>query len=440
MSLWKIAWRSLQQRALSSWLTGFSMALGVSLVIAVVVIHGVVARHFGDAAQGYHMIVGAKGGKMQLVLNTVFHLSQPIENIPWSTYNQFREYEEEGETKQGKWAAYTQAVVPLCLGDSLRDGDRDYRVVGTTPDLFDKLSYGALPDGTPLNYQFAEGRNFKTENFREAVIGSVVANQTGLKVGDGFPITHGLADNPDAHVHEEDIFTIVGILEPTGTPNDRAAFINMEGFYLIADHYEGELPTDEQGNPLPLPPEDREVTALLVLLDPAYEMFGQSIRTQINEGNVAQAVYPQTEVANLFESIVGPAQLLLLALAVLVVIVAAIGVMVSIYNSMAGRTREIAIMRALGAGRGSVMAIVLLESILLSLLGGLGGVLLGHGLIALINPEITARTGVSISPLHFETAELILVPALVVLASLVGFVPALTAYRTDVAKNLSGGE
>lgn len=436
MSLWKIAWRSLQQRALSSWLTGISMALGVSLVIAVLVIHGVVARHFGDAAQGYHMIVGAKGGKLQLVLNTVFHLSQPIENIPWSMYNNFRDYEEDGETQRGKWAAYTSVVVPFCLGDSFGD----FRVVGTTPDLFDKLSYGALADGTPLNYRFAQGRNFKTENFREAVVGSVVASQTGLRIGDTFPITHGLGDSPDAHVHAEDTFTVVGILEPTGTPNDRAAFINIEGFYLIADHYEGELPTDAAGNPLPLPPEEREVTALLVLLDPQFEMFGQSIRTQINEGNQAQAVYPQQEVANLFAGIVGPAQLLLLVLAVLVVIVAAIGVMVSIYNSMAGRTREIAIMRALGAGRGAVMSIVLLESILLSLLGGIGGVLLGHGLIALINPEITARTGVSISPLHFETAELILVPALVVLASLVGFVPALTAYRTDVAKNLTANE
>ncbi|MFP6614184.1 MAG: ABC transporter permease, partial [Pirellulales bacterium] len=86
MSLWKIAWRSIQHRALSSWLTGFSMALGVALVVVVLVIHSVINRSFNDAAQGYHLIVGAKGGKLQLVLNTVFHLSEPIENISWSFY------------------------------------------------------------------------------------------------------------------------------------------------------------------------------------------------------------------------------------------------------------------------------------------------------------------------------------------------------------------
>ena len=46
MSLWKIAWRSIQQRALASTLTGISMALGVTLVVAVLVIHGVIGDSF----------------------------------------------------------------------------------------------------------------------------------------------------------------------------------------------------------------------------------------------------------------------------------------------------------------------------------------------------------------------------------------------------------
>ena len=40
MSLWKIAWRSIQQRGLASWLTTLSMALGVTMVVAVLLIHG----------------------------------------------------------------------------------------------------------------------------------------------------------------------------------------------------------------------------------------------------------------------------------------------------------------------------------------------------------------------------------------------------------------
>jgi putative ABC transport system permease protein len=112
---------------------------------------------------------------------------------------------------------------------------------------------------------------------------------------------------------------------------------------------------------------------------------------------------------------------------------------VSIYNSMSERAHDIAVMRALGASRGAVMAIILVESILLALLGGLIGILLGHGLMGAVSPFVVERTGVVLNWYHFDWQELILIPGLVLLASLVGFLPALAAYRTDVAKSLAGG-
>jgi putative ABC transport system permease protein len=117
--------------------------------------------------------------------------------------------------------------------------------------------------------------------------------------------------------------------------------------------------------------------------------------------------------------------------------VAGIGVMVSIYNSMSDRRREIAVMRALGAGRSTVMTIVLLESVLLSVGGGVGGILLGHGLIGILNPFIVAQTGVLIAFWKISLYEWIIIPVLIVLAALVGYLPAISAYRTDVGKALS---
>ena len=221
MSLWKIAWRSIQQRAVSSSLTALSMALGVALVVTVLVIMGVVSNSFTQNAEGFDLIVGAKGGKMQLVLNTVFHLSQPIENVPWSYYQQFRE---------GKYAPMVQTAIPVCMGDNYEG----FRVVGTTPEMFDDFEYrqGKF-------YKFADGRNFEQDAFFEGVIGSLVARRTGLKVGDHFEPTHGISGE-DGHKH--DSFEVVGILEPTGTPNDRAVFVNMEGFFLLEGHAK---PTDE---------------------------------------------------------------------------------------------------------------------------------------------------------------------------------------------------
>jgi len=150
----------------------------------------------------------------------------------------------------------------------------------------------------------------------------------------------------------------------------------------------------------------------------------------------AMAVMPVREVTMLFEGLVGNLEMLLLGLAILVVVVAGIGIMVSIYNTMNDRRRDIAVMRALGAGRQTVMVVILIESLLLSLGGGLAGLLLGHGLIVLLNPLIVEQTGVSIGLMQFQLVELALVPGLMVLATLAGIVPALAAYRTDVSKAL----
>jgi putative ABC transport system permease protein len=506
MSLWKIAWRSIQQRALASSLTGISMALGVMLVVAVLVVHGVIDKSFlNNSGLGYNLVVGAKGGRLELVLNSVYYLARPVENIPYSYYLEFTE---------GKFKPYVDKAIPLCMGDMYQD----FRVIGTTPAFFNDLDYGGK------KYEFAQGRNFEPDEYYGAVIGATVAREAGLGVGSTFQPAHGVG--PDAHQH--DPFTVLGVLKPTGTPNDRGVFINMEGFFLIpehaksvdddepapkahdatkhgdeaqhahdekhdehsnkadepgakadeehasehstatadehehdeADHKHGDHADDdlEQGHHEhgdhdhqghdhaghshePLPVERREVTSILVLTasigGAPPELLAPELIKKINKDSVAQAVLPIREMANLFSIFVDPLRIILLSLTVMIVIVSGIGILVSIYNSMSERQHEIAVVRALGAGRRTVMLLVLLESILLSLGGGLLGWLVGHGLIAALSPWIASQTGVSIGFLQFVGYESVIIPGLIVLASLVGYLPAMAAYRTDVAKALS---
>lgn len=400
------------------------------------------------------MIVGAKGGRLQLVLNTVFHLGQPIENIPYTYYKEFTE---------GRFVPVVDAAIPVCMGHAYEGCP----AVATIPEFFEKLSD---LDGRP--YRFAEGgRNFKSENFFEAVIGSTAAEKTGLKVGDTFhPIATIDEEEPGEDHNGHDAFTVVGILKHTDTPNDLVLFMNMEGFHRCPAHMKapsfskrllggGAVPQAEnmpqaesQGHDHahhehePLSDEQKEVTAILVrTYDPLDPEMRSNVRDMvlelpevINEEPVAQAVMPAQVISDLFDGIVGNVQLLLLILAVLVVVVAGIGILVSIYNSMNDRRREIAIMRALGAGRLTVMSVILMESILLSLGGGVLGLLLGHGLIGLLAPRIAAQTGVMVGALQFQlVAELMLIPGLIVLATLVGLLPAVAAYRTDVARSLT---
>ena len=142
----------------------------------------------------------------------------------------------------------------------------------------------------------------------------------------------------------------------------------------------------------------------------------------------------------------------------MICIVSALSILVGIYNSMNQRKHEIAVMRALGANRTRVMSIILCESVLLALMGGLLGWFLGHGLNGLLGPNVENSTGVPLGFFDFAPAvdisvltlgfipdslinsavspELLVIPGLMLLAVLVGIYPAISAYRTDVSKSL----
>lgn len=295
-----------------------------------------------------------------------------------------------------------------------------------------------------------------------------------LEVGDEISPSHGA---PDGHVHQRR-FTIVGILKSTGTPNDRAAFINMEGFYLMEDHAkpleaeeigegkensasgaadEGKPESNSGAKPLPL--EQREVTSLLVRTkDPR---LAPALRTAVNEGPFAQVVFPVQVIYNLFDFVVRPIQQLLLFLTVMICLVSGLSILVSLYNSMSDRRHEIAVMRALGARRHHVLAIILMEAVLLAVGGGVLGFLGAQGLIFAIGPYVENQTGVTMGVFQMEPrlvdllavfssevdtgsdnvfmrlpAVLVLVPLVLTIAVMVGVWPSISAYRTDVAKSL----
>ena len=309
----------------------------------------------------------------------------------------------------------------------------------------------------PRSFAFASGRNFRDDEFFGGVLGYDVAAKLGLEAGDPFAPTHG-AD--DGLVH--DPFTVTGILARTDTPVDRGVYVNMEGFYLQEGHakpVEGETAasspslsdTAPSTNPAPLPDSQREVTAILVetaaLPGLPAELTAMGLRTAINEGRDGQAAEPIREISMLLGLFVRPLELLLLLVTTLVVIVSAIGILVSMVGSSLERSRDVAVMRALGARRSHVLATVLIEAVLLAVGGGLVGWALGHVLVAAIGPLITTNAGVSASLLSSApAAEMLLVPFLIGLAILAALLwacvrlraatllPALAAYRTDVAK------
>ena len=441
MPLWKIAYRSIQFRSVSSVLTAFSMSLGVALVVTVIVIHGVLNDSFNKSAQGYDLIVAAKGSPLDVVLSSVFYLRPPVGEVPEDYLKIFQGRSPltiEGQNPQV--ISYVEEAIPISIGHHFKG----VPLIGTTPEFFTKLKYmGNQP------YKFSAGENIPFDGDFTAVIGSRASKRTGLRVGDTF--TPEVAQDAAACDHHEP-FKIVGILAPTGTPNDGAIFVNIEGFYDMHGHNHDEHDHTNE--------ESRRYSAILLMtkqndIKPAgIEVDPNNPAAMLTQRNVVnrqamelprildkttdvQAVSPIREIETLLSNIIGNIQIVLLLLAMLVILVAGIGMMVSIYNSMSERRQEIVLMRALGARRLTVMAIILLESILLSLGGGALGLMFGHLLIAGIGPLLSEHTGIVIRAWNFQLTEIILIPGLILLASIVGFLPAAVAYRQDVATSLA---
>lgn len=438
MNLVTIAYKSIRQRMLASSLTSVSVALGVMLMVAVLVINGIVARIFSQQSIGYDLIVGPKGSDLQLVLSSIYRIAPPIENLP---YQYLLDLKKEPQI---------ETAVPIALGDTTSEEFGGFPIVGTTNEYF-------VNDYAPEKSFRVKGDTFATS--LDAVIGAQVARRNKWDIGAQFQLVHA---GQEDHVHEE-YFTVKGILAPTGTPNDKTVFVPLEGFYGIADHgkpfdeaiarmeefYDREFTTEEleeiKQDRRKREIATREVTSVLVRMkrppgadkyDPVVSTFLFSAR--LKKGFKAMAVNPIVPMNRLMEDVVGNVRLLLLGLTAVIIVVSGVGIFVSIYNSMADRRKEIAIMRALGAGRQTVFSIILLESMLLCFAGGISGIVLGHGLVFAAAPIVEVKTGLLIDPWAFEPLELVLLPTMIVLASLVGFIPGMTAYRTDVAKALAG--
>ena len=439
MNVMTIALKSIKQRLLASSLTGLSVALGVMLMVGVLVAYSVIGEAFQQRTIGYDLVVGRQGSDIQLVLSTVYRIGNPPANLPYRYYLQLKEH------------PLVQTAVPIAMGDTTEEGG--FPIVGTTREYFD--------------VEYAPGRTFliKGTGFREsfdAIIGSHVAEENDWTIDDPdtpddeasqFKLVHGGKDaSGGGHTHNEK-FRVVGILKKTGTANDRTVFIYLGGFYAIAGHetplkdaqrrerefFGNDIPqiTDPDapstGHPTPLA--QKEVTAIFVNTfrpSAAYELAGT-----LKKGHRAQAVNPIQVMRDLMQNLVGNVTNALLVMTALVIAVSGISIFVSIYNSMSDRKKEIAIMRALGAQRRTVFAIILTESILLCFWGGVLGGLLGHALVFIAAPFVENATGLVMNPWAFHPAEIILLPALIALASLVGFIPGMTAYRTDVARTLA---
>ncbi len=418
MYLFRLAMASLANRRFTALLTVFAIALSVCLLLAVERVRTEARASFASTISGTDLVVGARSGSVNLLLYSVFRIGNATNNIRWDSFEHF------ANSKQVKWA------IPMSLGDS----HRGYRVMGTTGAYFEHYHYGR---GQAL--QLAVGRAFDSDPF-EVVLGAEVAEALKYKLGDKIVLAHGVAAISLVK-HDDKPFTVVGILQRTGTPVDRTLHISLGGMEALHIDWKGGAPargagriSADQARNMDLTPQ--AITAFMLGLNNKIATF--SMQREINEfrGEPLLAILPGVALQELW-SLMGTAEQALFVVSLFVVITGLIGMLTAILTSLNERRREMAILRSVGARPWHIASLLVLEAFALAFSGVVLGTLLLYAGIAAAQSFVQANYGIFL-PLALPSAyEWTLLGGILAAALLMGAIPAWRAYRQSLADGLS---
>ena len=413
MILLRLALQSLVNRWVTAGITVFAIALSVSLFLGVEKIRTGAWASFANTISDTDLIVGARSGSVQLLLYSVFRIGTATNNISWESYTAL------AERPEVAW------IVPLSLGDS----HRGFRVMGTSTAYFTHYKYRG---GQSL--AFAAGKPF--HNLFDTVIGRDVADALGYELGDPVVISHGVASFSD---HDDKPFRIAGILKKTGTPVDRTVLISLKGIEAVhVDWHDGShsehATTAETIQRMNLEP--KAITAAMLGVTSKRQIIGLQRRINTDPGEPMLAILPGVALQELWQ-IVGVGETALLGISGMVVATALLGMTAMIFASLNERRREMAILRAVGAGPWIISGLLTLEAVMMALFGAvLGSALLYLGL-TVARSYIDAAFGLYI-PIESPTArEILLLLAVVVAGAAAGLLPAARAYRLSLADGMS---
>lgn len=399
MSPLRISWKSLSLNPLTSFLNVALVAFGTGILCLILLASNQIGDKLSSNSKDIDLVVGAKGSPLQLILSSIYHIDFPTGNISLSEANKLAHN------------PMVKRAVPLALGDSFNG----FRIVGTDTSFINLYNL-ELADGEFWNAAF------------EVTIGSVLAETQKLKVGDKIYGAHGLTTAGD--IHNDHPYKITGILSRQNNVTDNlvltsiGSILKMHG--LEEPHHDEEHAEAETN-------EDTQITALLIQYrSPMSLVLFPKI---VNETTNMQAASPARESARLF-SLVGVGVDVLKWFALLIMLIALLSVFVSLYNSLKERKYDLAVMRTLGASKAEIFAIIILEGFILTFIGSIIGLALGHLVLEFIgnNQDSSQAQLTGLSFLPNELYLLLIGCATGIFASVI---PAIQAFKADISTTLS---
>ncbi|WP_166418109.1 ABC transporter permease [Cochlodiniinecator piscidefendens] len=411
--IFRLALASLAARALTVGMTILAIALSVALFLGVEKIRTGAKASFSDTISGTDLIVGARSGSVQLLLYSVFRIGNATNNVTWESYQDI------AARPDVDW------IVPISLGDS----HRQFRVMGTTAAFFE-------------HYKYRQGRSLEAaeglvmDDLFDAVIGADVAATLSYNVGDPIVVAHGIASFTE---HDDQPFRISGILEKTGTPVDRTVVVSLEAIEAIHVDWQsgrqasGQSTSVEAIRAMELTP--NAITAALIGVESPLQTF--ALQRAINEYTQEPllAILPGVALQDLW-GIVGIAETALLAVSMMVIVTALIGMMATIFSSLSERRREMAILRAMGASPRLIVGLLVFEAVLMSAMGALLGLAFLYIGLIVAQPIIDSAFGLWL-PIEAPTQrEIWVILAVIGASAIVSLIPAIRAYKTSISDGM----
>jgi putative ABC transport system permease protein len=411
MNLFKISLANLKEKKLNSFLSALLLTLGIGMISLLLLLNKQLDEQFRRNIRGIDMVVGAKGSPLQLILSSIYQIDVPTGNVPLAEVNALRKN------------PFVKTVIPLSMGDSYQG----FRIVGTTPKYIEHFQA-----------KLAQGQVYNAS--MEVAIGSKVARNTQLKIGDTFSSAHGL--DSKGEVHGDKKYKVTGIFEASGSVVDQLILTRLSSVWDVHDHAGPDHATHDESirktGPAGTDPEadeeGKEVTSALIQFRNPMGLI--TIPRQINTNTSMQAALPSIEINRLF-SLLGVGIETLRTLAMIIISIAGVSVFISLYNSLKERKYEMALMLSMGATRSRLFLMLLIEGLMLAVIGFFAGIIVSRVGLWLFSRAAEEDFHYSLKQFAILPEEIYLFFGALAIGLVAAALPSLGIYKLNISRTLA---
>lgn len=443
MNLLYLAYRNMVSKPLNMVLSLVLLVLSVSLVTFVLQLGKQLNGQMDKNIAPVDMVVGAKGSPLQLVLSSVLHIDVPTGNIKLV------------EAESIKNHPFVRSAISVSYGDNYKG----YRILGTEPGYLD-------------NYRAVLNAGGLFQKPFEIVAGNTVAQKLGLQIGDKVTSSHGLAAT-GGEAHDDHPYTIVGILEPSGTVVDQLLVCDLESIWDAHSHNEGEHHDEDEkhedekhdhedgehdhdheehdhgeheggeqvhdedndtGHDHEDHGDELEITSLLVKFKSPLGLV--QLPRFINENTNMQAALPGFEIQRLM-GFLGSGVKTINGIAFAILFVSGFSIFISLLKTIRERRQELALLRTYGLGTRKLLSLVLFEGLLLAFIGFLLGWVFGRLALALASGYIESGYGYVLQLNGPNLPELLLFGVTLVIAMIAVLLASTSIFKLNISKTLA---